>query len=112
MRGFFCKKCLLSDENGAKNPVGHAAVSLRGHDSGEIYFVVGIRDPGERGEMLLLADGGTRGIGSPKSKKRKHVTVLKQKDEGIRKALLDGDRVDDSVIVHALKAIKKEISTP
>lgn len=112
MCGNFCKNGLLTVENGAKNPVGHAAVSLCGHDSGKIYFVVGVRKAGEKGEMLLLADGKKRGIDAPKLKKPKHVTVLKQTDEGIRTALLNGDRVDDSVIVHALKAVKKEIGTP
>ncbi|MBO4385175.1 MAG: hypothetical protein J5854_07130 [Clostridia bacterium] len=109
MRGFFCKNGLFSVEDGAKNPVGHAAVSLRGHDSGKIYFVVGVRKNDDGSEQVLLADGGSRRIDSPKSKKRKHVIVLKAADEGIRKALSNGDRVDDSVIVHALKQLKKEL---
>lgn len=112
MCGNFCRNGLLSGENGVKNLVGRAAVSLCGHDTGKIYFIVGVRKADDGGELLLLADGRTRRMDNPKAKKPKHVTVLKAVDEGIGKALINGDRVDDSVIVHALKELKKELGEP
>lgn len=103
MRGFSCCNGPLSGEERSKKVLGHAAVSLAGHDSGKIYLIVGIKDPDRKGEMLLLADGRTRGFDRPKAKKTMHVRVLPHRDGAAAELLLKGARVDDSVIVHALK---------
>ena len=103
MCGFSCSNGPLSGEERAKKVLGHAAVSLAGHDSGKIYLVTGIANPGERGEMLLLSDGRTRRFSCPKAKKTKHVRVLPFRSAKAAELLLSGMRVDDSVIVHSLK---------
>ena len=108
MRGFSCKKGILSPVERVNSVVGHAAVSLAGHDAGKIYFVIGVMDPCEKGEMLLLSDGCARPFSVPKAKKAKHVCVLKYRDEGIADALKAGKTVDDSVIIRGLKEARKE----
>lgn len=47
---------------------GRLAFSKAGHDKGRLYLI--IRQEGER---VLLADGRTRGVLSPKKKNRKHI---------------------------------------
>ena len=102
-----CNSGLLSGVGNGKNVLGHAAVSLAGHDAGKIYFVIGMVDPGEKGEMLLLADGRSRPAAKPKAKKRMHVRVLKAEDELIRTSLLEGRTPDDSVIIRKLKEVRQ-----
>ena len=98
---------LLWGLEGAKNAVGHYAVSLAGHDRGKIYLVVGPVREGEIAGELLLCDGKKRPIGHPKQKKRRHVTVLKERDEWLAARLLAGERVDDSVLIHSLKEFSR-----
>ena len=49
---------------------GTVVKSLQGHDKGRFYVVVGLEDG-----MLLLCDGKTKLLKSPKKKKIKHVDV-------------------------------------
>ena len=109
MSDISCNSGCLSGSEGSKNVLGRAAVALCGHDAGKIYFVVGVRDEGQGSEALLLADGKGRPAANPKAKKRKHVTVLRMKDDAIAEALLAGRRVDDSVIIHSLKKVKSDL---
>lgn len=109
MCGFSCNNGLLSGAAGAEKVLGHAAVSLAGHDAGKIYLVVGVRAPGSREEMLLLADGSSKRFEAPKAKKTKHVSVLKARSEAVRFALIEGKKVDDSIIVHELKEVRRSL---
>ena len=102
----YCSYGLLSGIEGCKNVLGRYAVSLRGHDRGKIYLVVGSREDGDGKPVLLLADGGKRPIAGPKAKKPKHVCVYQEKDESIASKLIGGIRVDDSEIVHSLKQLR------
>ena len=49
---------------------GTVVKSLQGHDKGSYYLVVGVED-----DMLLLADGKTKLLKSPKKKKIKHIYI-------------------------------------
>lgn len=98
---------LFSGVKGAENAIGHYAVSLAGHDSGKIYLVVGQRGGAGKAGELLLCDGKARPFGRPKVKKRMHVTVLKERDDGIAASISAGERVDDSVLIHALRGFRK-----
>ena len=51
---------------------GQIAVSLKGHDAGRWYAVVGVLD--ER--YVLLCDGNTRTLAKPKKKQIKHLRAL------------------------------------
>ena len=51
---------------------GRYVRSLSGRDKGMILVVVGVTDEG----YLLLADGKTRRLETPKKKKQKHVKIL------------------------------------
>ena len=98
---------LLRGSNGAENAIGHYAVSLAGHDSGKIYLVVGHAGGAGKAELLLLCDGKARPFGRPKVKKRMHVTVLREMDDGIAASINAGERVDDSVLIHSLRGFRK-----
>lgn len=103
MRGFSCNDGPLSGAERSKKVLGHAAISLAGHDSGKIYLITGILNPGGKGEILLLANGRSRRFSCPKAKKTMHVRVLPFRSAKAAELLLAGMAVDDSVIVHALK---------
>ncbi len=109
MRGFSCNDGPLSGEERSKKVLGHAAVSLAGHDSGKIYLITGIVDPGKKGEMLLLSNGRSRRFSCPKAKKTMHVRVLPFRSAKAAELLLAGMKVDDSVIVRALKEAVGEL---
>lgn len=100
---------LLGPESG-KNVLGHAAVALRGHDAGKIYFVVGLQNRREGESLLLLSDGKNRPMASPKAKKPKHVAVLRVKDGGIAALLSEGRRVDDAMLIHSVKKVRSVLN--
>ena len=103
-----CNYGLLSGPDSSKNVLGHYAASLSGHDSGKIYLVIGTGKAKDGAAMLLLSDGKKRPYDKPKAKKLKHAAVLREKDDGIASLLLEGRRVDDSLIVHSLKKVVKD----
>lgn len=47
--------------------------SIAGHDKGSIYIVIG-----ESEESLIVADGYSRTIESPKKKNSKHIEILQK----------------------------------
>ena len=102
-----CENGLLKGFKGAKNDVGHYAVSIAGHDAGKIYLVVGCAEEGKNAGDLLLCDGKARPMSRPKLKKRKHVTILKERDDGIAASIGAGRRVDDSVLIHSLRGFQR-----
>ena len=102
-----CSLGLLSASERSKSMLGHYAVSLAGHDKGKIYFVVGSRKTAAGEDMLLLANGKSRPLSSPKSKKPKHVCILKERDEGVASRLEAGQGADDSVLIRSLREFGK-----
>lgn len=107
MSNFSCKNGHLSGAEGAKTVVGHYAVSLAGHDSGKIYFVVGASSEAKKEGLLLLSDGKSRPLGRPKAKKSKHVRVLRERDEELASLLASGRGADDSVLIRKLREFGK-----
>lgn len=98
-----CGNGLLRGTSNAENVVGHYAVSLAGHDAGEIYLVIGIVREGRMAGGLLLCNGKNRTFKKPKTKKRKHVSVLKDADAELAQRLKEGQKVDDSHVIRSLK---------
>ncbi len=72
---------------------GRIVRSLSGHDKGELAVIVGLDGDGR----LLLSNGKTRKLETPKKKKKKHAEMLEdvarlspevmRSDRGIRRAL-------------------------
>ena len=52
---------------------------------------------------LLLCNGKNRTFKKPKTKKRKHVSVLKDADAELAQRLKEGQKVDDSHVIRSLK---------
>lgn len=55
---------------------GMLAKSLAGHDKNKIYVIIHIE-----GENIYLADGKLRTLDNLKKKKKKHVQLIRQKNE-------------------------------
>jgi len=102
-----CTNGLFSGADSVENALGHYAVSLAGHDAGEIYLVTGVRIDSSGKRLLLLADGKRRPAANPKAKKQMHVTVLKSFDAAIAERLAAGQAVEDGALVSSVKAFKR-----
>lgn len=79
---------------------GSIVRSLKGHDAGTYYIVLG-----EERERLLLADGITKTPAAPKKKNRKHVSCEGRADE-LAGRLLEGLSVSEEEIKRTLKLWK------
>ncbi len=102
-----CANGLFSGADSIKNALGHYAVSLAGHDSGKIYFVVGTCGEAKKEGLLLLCDGKSRPLGKPKAKKRRHVQILRERDDELALLLTSGRGADDSVLIRKLREFGK-----
>ncbi len=78
--------------------IGMLAVSLAGHDKGRIYLIIG-----EEGDFCYLADGKTRGADNPKKKRKKHLQIMKTRDEALAEKLKDGKTIYNEEIKLAIK---------
>ncbi|MDD2957454.1 MAG: KOW domain-containing RNA-binding protein [Lachnospiraceae bacterium] len=79
------------------------AVSLAGHDKGTMYVVLSRED-----DMLVLADGKNKLLERPKRKKEKHVQIIKQLPEEIKKQIWLIVRDEDIRRVLKLYKISRE----
>ena len=71
--------------------------SIAGRDKGKLFFVV------ERTEdFLLLADGKTRKVESPKRKKIKHVEVIELQLTRVSEKIKNGEKITNSVLRRTL----------
>lgn len=77
---------------------GMLAISLAGHDKGRIYLIIK-----EEGDFVYLTDGKTRGIENPKKKRKKHLQIIKTRDEALAKKLKDGKTIYNEEIRLAIK---------
>ena len=73
---------------------GMLAKSLAGHDKGKIYVIINIEET-----EIWLADGENRTLDKLKKKKKKHVQLIRQKN--------DIDNADDASIKSILNNYKK-----
>lgn len=79
-----------------ENRTFKTAVSLRGHDTGRRYVVVGEVNK----DFVLVADGKYRKLDNPKVKRVKHVRV-----DGMAENL-SAERLTDESVKRALKIVK------
>ena len=73
---------------------GMLAKSLAGHDKGKVYVIINIEET-----MVYLADGENRTLDKLKKKKKKHVQLIRQKNQI--------DDADDASIKKILNNYKK-----
>ena len=85
---------------------GWLAISKAGHDTGEIYVIVG-----EDEKYVYLCDGRLKALEKPKKKSKKHIQIIKHGiDEQLRMRLKNGANVYNEEIKRAIKEFncKKE----
>ena len=79
--------------------IGMFAISLAGHDKGQIYVIVKADK-----EYVYIADGNLRKIEKPKKKKRRHVQLIKSGlDKELTAKLENAQTIYNEEIRHALK---------
>lgn len=77
---------------------GMFAISLAGHDKGRLYLIIR-----EEGDFAYLADGKSRGPQNPKKKRKKHLQIIKTKDEVLAEKLKSGKTIYNEEIKFAIK---------
>lgn len=77
--------------------------SLAGHDKDRIYVVLG-----EQGQDLILSDGRYKLIDHPKTKRKKHVQLIKHFPNLIRETARDFEKWDDDNIKKVISLYHKE----
>ena len=80
--------------------IGDIVVSLKGHDRGSFYVVIGVED-----DSILLCDGKRKLLSDPKKKNIKHLKTTGEKVD-----LSSYTPLYDAHIRKALKKVSKEIS--
>lgn len=84
--------------------IGYFAISLAGHDKGQMYLIVG-----EEKDMVFLADGKNRKIDNPKKKKKKHLQIIKKNaDASLAEKLKKKQTIYNEEIKLAIKIRKEE----
>ena len=81
-------------------------LSDAGRDRGKLFFVMSVE-----GEFLLLADGKSRKVESPKRKKRKHVRLVSDKELEVSTKIKGEEKITNSELRRAL-AIFRETDYP
>ena len=71
--------------------------SIAGRDKGKFFFVLETD-----GEFLLLADGKTRRLESPKRKKRKHTVFVESSDCRVAEKIRSEEKVTNSELRRTL----------
>ena len=77
--------------------------SIAGRDKGKYFFVLETED-----EFLLLADGKTRKLESPKRKKRKHAEFVQHSDCRVAEKIRSGEKITNSELRRTLAQICEE----
>ena len=75
-----------------------------GRDKGKLFFVLKVE-----GEYLLLADGRSRKVESPKRKKRRHVLFVADDDSRISAKIKSEERITNSELRRALAEYRGEV---
>ena len=71
--------------------------STAGRDKGKFFFVLGVEE-----DFLLLADGKTRKLESPKRKKRKHTAFQAHSDCRVAEKIRSGEKFTNSELRRTL----------
>ena len=85
--------------------IGWMAASLAGHDKKKIYIIIEETD-----DCVVLADGECRPLEKPKTKKKKHIQIIKKSmDEELSDRLKRGVPCRDEEIKRAIKLYKQSL---
>ena len=85
--------------------IGWMAASLAGHDKQKIYIIID-----ETQDTVVLVDGECRPLAKPKTKKKKHIQVIKKSmDEELADRLKKGVPCRDEEIKRAIKLYKQSL---
>ena len=74
-----------------------------GRYRGKLFYVLKVE-----GEYLLLADGKTRKVESPKRKKRRHVLFVSAEENRLSDKIKGEERITNSELRKALAAFREE----
>ena len=77
-----------------------------GRDKGKLFFVLDME-----GEYLLLADGKTRSVETPKRKKRRHVLFVASEETRVSEKITGEEKITNSELRRAL-AVFRETDYP
>lgn len=75
-----------------------------GRDKGKLFCVMNVE-----GEYLLLADGKSRKVESPKRKKRRHVLFVADDDTRLSAKIRGEEKVTNSELRRALAEYREEV---
>lgn len=75
-----------------------------GRDKGKLFIVLAVQ-----GEYLLLADGKSRKVESPKRKKRKHVLFVAADETRVSQKIISDEKVTNSELRRTLAAYREEV---
>ena len=75
-----------------------------GRDKGKLFIVLAVQ-----GEYLLLADGKSRKLESPKRKKRKHVLFVAADETRVSQKIISNEKVTNSELRRTLAAYREEV---
>ena len=74
-----------------------------GRDKGKLFYVLRTE-----GDFLLLADGKSRKVESPKRKKRRHVMFVADEDTRLSRKIKGEEKITNSELRKALAAFREE----
>ena len=78
-----------------------------GRDKGKLFAVLA-----EEGEYLLLADGKSRKVESPKRKKRRHVQLVSTAEHQLSNKFNSEENITNSELRKALAVYRDEVHHP
>ena len=77
--------------------------SEAGRDKGKLFFVLDME-----GEFLLLADGKSRKVETPKRKKRRHVQFVAADDNRLSHKIKSEEKITNSELRRALAVFREK----
>ena len=84
--------------------LGDLVQSTQGHDKGQLYLVVNLEK-----DKVLVCDGKFKLLKKPKQKNKHHLLSLNYQDSEIATKLVNGLKINDQMIYHAIVKYKKLI---
>ncbi|MCI9122374.1 MAG: hypothetical protein HFG00_12825 [Oscillibacter sp.] len=75
-----------------------------GRDKGKLFAVLAVE-----GEYLLLADGKSRKVESPKRKKRRHVLFVSAEESRLAEKIRSGEKVTNSELRRTLAGYREAL---
>ena len=82
----------------------HIVRSAAGRDKGKLFVVLSVE-----GEFLLLADGKSRRVESPKRKKRRHVLFVSAEETRLSEKIKGEEKITNSELRRTLAAYRTEV---